>query len=97
MSIVRHVVMRGYVQGVGFRMWTEDLAERLGLEGWVRNRRDGSVEAVFAGPEQAVTAAIEACRSGPRGAHVDAVDVEEGDASLLQHRQGARFAVLRTA
>ena len=97
MSIVRHVVMRGYVQGVGFRMWTEDLAERLGLEGWVRNRRDGSVEAVFAGPEQAVTAAIEACRSGPRGARVAAVDVEEGDASLLQHREGARFVVLRTA
>jgi len=97
MSIVRHVVMRGYVQGVGFRMWTEDLAERLGLEGWVRNRRDGSVEAVFAGPEQAVTAAIEACRSGPRGARVAAVDVAEGDASLLQQREGARFVVLRTA
>jgi len=97
MSIVRHVVMRGYVQGVGFRMWTEDLAERLELEGWVRNRRDGSVEAVFAGPEQAVTAAIEACRSGPRGARVAAVDVEEGDASLLQQREGARFAVLGTA
>ena len=97
MSIVRHVVVRGHVQGVGFRMWTEDLAERLGLEGWVRNRRDGSVEAVFAGPEQAVTAAIEACRSGPRGARVAAVDVEEGDASLLQQREGARFAVLGTA
>ena len=96
MSIVRHVVVRGHVQGVGFRMWTEDLAERLGLEGWVRNRRDGSVEAVFSGPEQAVTAAIEACRSGPRGARVAAVDVEEGDASLLQQREGARFAVLRT-
>jgi len=96
MSIVRHVVVRGHVQGVGFRMWTEDLAERLGLEGWVRNRRDGGVEAVFAGPEQAVTAAIEACRSGPRGARVAAVDVEEGDASLLQQREGPRFAVLRT-
>ena len=97
MSVVRHVIVRGRVQGVGFRMWTEDLAERLGLEGWVRNRRDGSVEAVFAGPEEAVTAAIEACRTGPRGARVEAVDVEEGDASLLQQREGARFAVLRTA
>ena len=97
MSVVRHVIVRGRVQGVGFRMWTVDLAERLGLEGWVRNRRDGSVEAVFAGPEEAVTAAIEACRTGPRGARVDAVDVEEGDASLLQQREGARFAVLRTA
>jgi acylphosphatase len=97
MNIVRHVVIRGRVQGVGYRMWTEDLAERLGLEGWVRNRRDGSVEAVFAGPEQAVTAAIEACRGGPRGAHVDAVDVEEGGANLLESCEGARFAVLRTA
>ena len=97
MNVVRHVVVRGgRVQGVGYRMWTEDLAERLGLEGWVRNRRDGSVEAVFAGPDQAVTAAIDACRAGPRGAHVDTVDVEEGDAGLLQQREGARFAVLRT-
>ena len=97
MTIVRHVAIHGRVQGVGFRAFVEDMAERLSLEGWVRNRRDGSVEAVFAGPEQAVTAAIEACRSGPRGAHVDTIDVEEGDASLLQPREGARFAVLRTA
>ena len=97
MNVVRHVVIRGRVQGVGYRMWTEDLAERLGLEGWVHNRRDGSVEAVFAGPEQAVMAAIEACRSGPRGAHVDTIDVEEGDANLLEPREGACFAVLRTA
>jgi acylphosphatase len=97
MSIVRHVVVRGRVQGVGFRAWIEDLAERSGLEGWVRNRRDGSVEAVFAGPEQTVRAAIEACRSGPRGARVDAVDIADGDASLLQHREGPRFTVLRTA
>jgi acylphosphatase len=97
MNVVRHVVIRGRVQGVGYRMWSEDLAERLGLEGWVRNRRDGSVEAVFAGPEQAVMAAIESCRGGPRGAHVDTIDVEEGDANLLESREGARFAVLRTA
>ena len=97
MTIVRHVVVRGRVQGVGFRMFVEDTAERLRLEGWVRNRRDGSVEAVFAGPEQAVMAALAACREGPRGARVDAVDVEEGDAGLLQQREGgARFAVLRT-
>lgn len=97
MNVARHVVIRGRVQGVGYRMWTEHLAERLGLEGWVRNRRDGSVEAVFAGAEQAVTAAIESCRSGPRGAQVDTIDVDEGDAGLLQPREGARFAVLRTA
>jgi acylphosphatase len=98
MKVVRHVLVRGHVQGVGFRMWVEDVAERLSLEGWVRNRRDGSVEAVFSGTEQAVNEAIAACRQGPRGARVDAVDVEEGDAGLLAQREGgARFAVLRTA
>ena len=64
--IVRHVTVRGRVQGVGFRMFVEDTAERLNLEGWVRNKRDGSVEAVFAGPDEAVSAAVEACRKGPR-------------------------------
>lgn len=98
MSIVRHVIVHGRVQGVGYRMWAEDLAERLGLEGWMRNRRDGNVEAVFAGPEPAVMAAIEACRAGPRGAHVDALDVKEGDSAMLQQRpKNTRFAVLPTA
>ena len=75
--IVRRVVVHGRVQGVGFRAFVEDTAERLGLEGWVRNRRDGTVEAVFAGPEPSVTAALEACRAGPRHGHVDRIDVEE--------------------
>src|SRR5688500_6959670 len=97
MNVVRHVVIHGRVQGVGYRMWTEALAEGVAVEGWGRDRRDGTVEPVFAGPEQAVTAAIEAGRGGPRGAHVETVDVEEGDASLLQQREGPRFAVLRTA
>lgn len=95
--MIRHVTVRGRVQGVGYRAFVEDAAERLGLEGWVRNRRDGSVEAVFAGPEQAVAAAIEACQSGPRGARIEAVDVEEGVSELLQRASGARFAVLPTA
>ena len=96
MNIVRHVVVHGRVQGVGFRMFVEDTAERLALEGWVRNRRDGTVEAVFAGPEPAVTAAIEACRTGPRGARVMNVDASEGE-GLLQQGQAIRFAVLATA
>ncbi len=75
--IVRRAVVHGRVQGVGFRAFVEYTAERLGLEGWVRNRRDGTVEAVFAGPEQSVTAALEACRAGPRHGHVDRIDVEE--------------------
>src|SRR5439155_20634748 len=53
---IRHVVVRGDVQGVGFRAWTEYTALARGLEGWVRNRRDSSVEAVFAGSNEAVAA-----------------------------------------
>lgn len=95
--IMRHAVIHGRVQGVGYRAWTEDLAQRLHLEGWVRNRRDGTVEAVFSGPEKAVLAALEACRTGPRGAHVEKVEVDEGDPKLLEQRHpGARFTVLRT-
>ena len=95
--IVRRVVVHGRVQGVGFRAFVEDTAERLGLEGWVRNRRDGTVETVFAGPEQAVTAALEACRTGPRHGHVDMIDVEEAGSNLLSQRHpGERFSVLAT-
>ena len=97
-DVIRHVAIRGRVQGVGFRMWTEDEALRLSIAGWVRNRRDGAVEAVFSGPEDAVAAMIEACRHGPRGAHVEAVDMLDGGAALLQQRHaGERFSVLRTA
>ncbi|HEX3164045.1 MAG TPA: acylphosphatase, partial [Pseudolabrys sp.] len=63
-DIICHVVVRGRVQGVGYRAFVEDEAHRLGLRGWVRNRRDGSVEAVFSGPRSEVEAAIDACRRG---------------------------------
>jgi acylphosphatase len=98
MNIVRHVMIRGRVQGVGYRAFVADAAEAQALEGWVRNRRDGSVEAVFAGREAAVAAVIEACRKGPSHARVEAADVEEGDPALLQQRpKNTRFAVLPTA
>src|SRR5262245_12961592 len=71
-AIIRHLMIRGRVQGVGFRAWIEYTALERGLEGWVRNRRDGAVEAVIAGPAAAVAAMIEACRQGPPGARVDA-------------------------
>ena len=94
---VRHVRVRGRVQGVGFRMFVEDAAAMHGIEGWVRNRRDGSVEAVFAGAPEAVRAVIEACRRGPRGGWVEAVDESEGTAKMLASRHpGERFSVLRT-
>ena len=94
---IAHVVIRGRVQAVGFRAFVEDAAEERYLEGWVRNRRDGSVEAVFKGREEAVEAVIKQCRAGPPGAKVEAVDVEEGAPALLDQRPRlTRFAVLPT-
>ena len=72
-----HVRISGRVQGVGYRAFVERMAERLGLDGWVRNRRDGSVEAVFAGETTAVEAMLTACRKGPRLAQVAEVAVSE--------------------
>lgn len=74
------VVVRGRVQGVWYRGWTVDEATRRGLRGWVRNRRDGTVEAVFAGPRAKVEAMIDACRDGPPAARVDAVERFAADA-----------------
>ena len=73
------VVIEGRVQGVGFRYWTERVARELGLDGWVRNRRDGSVEAVFAGPADDVGEMLDRCREGPSSAVATSVRiVEEG-------------------
>jgi len=69
------VRLEGHVQGVGFRYWTERAATNLGLNGWVRNRRDGGVEAVFSGGADAVARMIERCRQGPPSARVDFVKV----------------------
>jgi len=97
MTAIRHVVIRGRVQGVGYRMWTEDQARERGLAGWVRNRRDGSVEAVFAGAPDTVHAMIEACRRGPDSARIDAVDVHPAGPSELAMRSGEDgFSVLPT-
>lgn len=80
--IVR-VMIRGLVQGVGFRAWTQIEAGRRGIRGFVRNRLNGSVEAVFAGPGEAVDALCAACWQGPRLAEVESVEIEEADASAL--------------
>lgn len=66
-----HVIISGRVQGVGYRNWTVITATKLGIEGWVRNRSDGTVEAVFHGNTQQVDAMLEACRKGPMLARVD--------------------------
>jgi acylphosphatase len=65
----------GQVQGVGYRYWMTRTAASLGLGGWVRNRTDGSVEALVTGAPEAVAAMIEAARKGPLGAHVTGVTV----------------------
>jgi acylphosphatase len=67
----------GRVQGVGYRAWAIDAAVRLGLRGWVRNRRDGSVEALAIGETAAVSALVAACRHGPPAARVVNVAVDE--------------------
>jgi acylphosphatase len=71
----RHVTVYGFVQGVGFRFVLERAARSRGTAGWVRNRPDGTVEAVFEGEPDDVEALVELCRTGPRGAEVERVDV----------------------
>jgi acylphosphatase len=75
--IRRRVVVHGFVQGVFFRDSTRRLAQQYGVSGWVSNRWDGSVEAVLEGDEEAVERIVAFCRTGPRGAQVDSVDVSE--------------------
>jgi acylphosphatase len=73
----RHVRIYGFVQGVGFRFAVERAASSRQVSGWVRNRGDGAVEAVFEGERQDVEALVDFCRRGPRGADVERVEVEE--------------------
>lgn len=73
------VVISGRVQGVWYRAWTREQASARGLSGWVRNRKDGAVEAVFSGPEENVLSMLEAARTGPRLARVDNIETEACD------------------
>ena len=97
LRVIRHLSVRGRVQGVGYRAWAADEAEKLGLEGWVRNRRDGSVEIVVAGSADIVAAMIEAARRGPWMARVTGFDVGEASVhDLDERRRGETFSVLST-
>jgi acylphosphatase len=83
----RRVVVHGFVQGVGFRFAVERAALSRGVAGWVRNRPDGAVEAVFEGEPEAVEALVDLCRRGPRSADVERVDVAaESPEGLLGFR-----------
>jgi acylphosphatase len=77
--MAKQLIIRGRVQGVGFRESMRWEAVRLGVGGWVRNRRDGTVEAVADGDAAAVASIVEWARRGPPGARVDAVAVAEAE------------------
>jgi acylphosphatase len=79
----RRVVVHGFVQGVGFRYAVERAARTRRVAGWVRNRPDGTVEAVFEGVSEDVEALVDFCRRGPRGAEVERVDVTAESAEGL--------------
>jgi acylphosphatase len=83
MALQARLSISGRVQGVGYRDWAMATAQKLGLNGWVRNRVDGSVEALVVGQDEAVGRMIEACRRGPTLARVDTVDVEPVDLDVL--------------
>jgi acylphosphatase len=88
-KIVR-VTIGGDVQGVGYRAWMETEARAAGVRGWVRNRLNGNVEALFAGPPNAVEALCAACWRGPVQARVDKVEVVEADPAALGPVAGFR-------
>jgi len=77
--IAVRLIIHGRVQGVGYRYWAQSEAIRLGLDGWVRNRMDGTVELVAAGPPDAVARLLDACRSGPPAARVTSVERSDVD------------------
>ncbi|MEW6256529.1 MAG: acylphosphatase [Pseudomonadota bacterium] len=94
---VVHLMVRGRVQGVGYRAWCAREASGLGLRGWVRNRRIGAVEAVLAGADAAVEAMTHACAIGPTGARVDDILVHEASETALAASGGdSDFVILDT-
>lgn len=95
--VIVHVSVRGRVQGVGYRAFVEREALTRGVEGWVRNRRDDTVEAVFAGAPEIIEAVLAACRRGPYAARVDVLDERQATSAEFDlRRAGEMFSVLPT-
>ena len=78
-NVRAHVIITGIVQGVFFRLETQRAAETYGVSGWVRNKYDGSVEAVIEGKREAVESLLAWCRKGPPRASVDKINVQWQD------------------
>ena len=94
-QMIVRVSIGGDVQGVGYRAWMEMEARAAGVRGWVRNRFNGDVEALFAGPPNAVEALCAACWRGPAHARVDKVEVVEVDSAALGPGAGFRQITTR--
>ncbi|WP_201831497.1 acylphosphatase [Microvirga zambiensis] len=90
-----HILIHGRVQGVSFRAWTQHQAQLHGLSGWVRNRRDGTVEAVLSGPANLVDVMLKACHEGPSGSRVERVEVIAG--VRPEDELSSRFEIRGTA
>jgi acylphosphatase len=91
-----HVRIHGRVQGVFFRQWIVDEATKRGLRGWVRNRSDGTVEAVFVGPRPALRDMVAACRRGPPKAEVSRLVEIPGEYAPAEDETGAEFRQMPT-
>ncbi len=88
-AVAERFIVTGRVQGVGYRWWTVGTAQRLGLRGWVRNRRDGSVEIQAIGPADRLEALALACETGPRAARVAEIQrfpAEDDDSTGFDER-----------
>ena len=95
---VTRVIVRGLVQGVGFRDFVMQSARKHGAEGWVRNRHDSSVEAAFSGSDAVLQAMLLACRKGPYGSRVDEVaELPATERDLALRHSGEAFSWLETA
>ncbi|MGJ3256216.1 MAG: acylphosphatase [Alcanivorax sp.] len=90
MAITKHVLVSGRVQGVGYRAWTQHEASLRDLVGWVRNCDDGRVEAILHGPQDAVSAMLDAMRQGPTMARVEEIITRDSEAPQTRHFEVTR-------